>query len=68
MEGLLTENEEHCLKVAGSEVFKRSNAEVLQVKFLHLPCHKQHDMRKLLGSQDGKGIHCKWILELELNL
>lgn len=68
MEVLLAENEDHCLKVASSEVFKRCDAEVLKVKFLHLPGHKQHYMRKLLDSQDGKGIHRKWILELELDL
>lgn len=68
MEVLLAENEDHCLKVASSEVFKSCDAEVLEVEFLHLPGHKQHDMWKLLSSQDGKGIHSEWILELELDL
>ena len=68
MEALLAENEDHCLKVASSEVFKSCNAEVLKVKFLHLSGHEQHDMWKFLSSQDGKGIDGKWILELELNL
>lgn len=68
MEVLLAENEDQRLKIASCEVFKRCDAEVLQVKFLHLLTHVQHDMRKLLGSQDGKGIDSKWILELELDL
>lgn len=68
MKILLAENEDKRFEVASCEVFERSDAEVLQVKFLHLPAHVKYNMRKLLSVQYGKGIDSKWILELELDL